>query len=162
MDKLVILLGSNIGNKKVLLLRAKQLLEAQLGKCLQISSLYESEAWGFKSENTFLNQVLSFETKLNPKKVLQIGLEIEKELGRIKKNGSYISRTIDVDILFYGDKIIDEIDLEIPHPRLHLRRFTLVPLAELMPNFVHPKLKKTINELLLSCQDKISSIKMKN
>lgn len=162
MHTIVILLGSNQGESKALILKAKQLLEARTGHCLKASSLYESEAWGFKSETAFLNQVLMIETILTPQEILQIGLDIEKKLGRIRISETYASRTMDIDLLFYDDQIVEEADLTIPHPRLHLRRFTLAPLEEIMPDFVHPKLKKTIHELYVSCTDNLSIIKLEN
>lgn len=162
MHTIVILLGSNLGSSKALILKAKQLLENRVGKCLKVSSLYESEAWGFKSETHFINQVLILETSLKPQEILQIGMEIEKELGRIRNTESYASRSMDIDLLFYDDQIIEEADLQIPHPRLHLRRFTLAPLAEIMPEFIHPGLKKTMHELLSLCKDNLSIIKLNN
>lgn len=160
MEKTVILLGSNLGDRKALILKAKDLLEAKVGKCIQYSSVYESQAWGFKSENTFLNQVLIFETTLNPEEILNFALHIESELGRIRLDESYNSRTIDVDILFYGDKIIETPTLQIPHPKLHIRRFTLIPLDEIMPDFIHPILNKTIRQILLNCTDTLYANKL--
>lgn len=162
MHKIVILLGSNQGESKALILKAKQLLEIKIGHCLKLSSIYETEAWGFKSETPFLNQVLIYNTKLNAETILKIALEIEKELGRTRNGSAYASRTMDIDLLFYDDKIIQTENLQIPHPRLHLRRFSLEPLDEVMPNFVHPELNKTISELLNSCDDHSKIIKLKN
>ncbi len=161
MHRIVILLGGNEGDRKALILRAKQLLEERLGNCTKSSSIYESEAWGFKSESAFLNQVLLFETKKNLKEILLITQDIENELGRVRKTNAYASRTMDIDLLFYDYLIIQEVDLQIPHPRLHLRRFTLEPLAEILPDFVHPKLKKTIRDILFSCKDDLRIIKIK-
>ena len=160
MHKIVILLGSNQGDRKSLILKATKLLQIQIGIYSTASSLYESEAWGFRSESAFLNQVLVLETNLSPQEVLQIALTIEKELGRISNADGYASRTMDIDLLFYDDQIIEEKDLQIPHPRLHLRRFTLEPLAEIMPDFVHPILNKTMHELALSCQDNLNLTKL--
>lgn len=162
MHKIVILLGSNQGKSKNLILKAKDMLISKLGKCLKESSLYESEAWGFKSESNFLNQVVLFETQLLVLEILQIALDIEKELGRIRNSAGYASRTMDIDLLFYDDLIISETDLQIPHPRLHLRRFTLEPLAEIMPDFIHPELKKNMLELLNLCTDNLSLTKLEN
>jgi len=153
MHSIIILLGSNQGNSKDLIIKAEQLLQAKLGKCINASSIYESEAWGFQSETNFLNKVLAIETKLKPNEILRISLDIENELGRKRNTNGYSSRTMDIDLLFYDNQIIEENDLEIPHPRLHLRRFALAPLAEILPDFIHPKLRKTIHELLDSCTD---------
>jgi 2-amino-4-hydroxy-6-hydroxymethyldihydropteridine diphosphokinase len=155
MHKITILLGSNQGNRKELILKAIQLLESKLGSFQSASSVYESEAWGFEAETAFLNQVLQFESQLKAQEILHIGLEIEKELGRIRKEEGYSSRTMDIDLLFYDDEIIEEENLQVPHPRLHLRRFTLEPLVEIIPDFIHPKLKKTMRELLEVCPDNI-------
>ncbi|MDA3904548.1 MAG: 2-amino-4-hydroxy-6-hydroxymethyldihydropteridine diphosphokinase [Bacteroidales bacterium] len=160
MHKIVILLGSNRGDSKNLILKAKYLLESKLGTFLKASSLYESEAWGFKSDNAFLNQVLVFKTQLKIQEILKIALDIENELGRIRSHNGYASRTMDIDLLFYDNLTIEEVDLQIPHPRLHLRRFTLEPLGEIMPDFVHPKLHKTIRELLVSCKDDLNTTKL--
>lgn len=155
MHKITILLGSNQGNRKELIMKAIQLLEIKLGKCHKISSIYESKAWGFEAEITFLNQVLVFESALKPEEILQIGLDAEKELGRTRNEGGYASRTMDIDLLFYDNQIIEEENLQIPHPRLHLRRFTLEPLVEIMPSFIHPRLKKDMRELLEVCTDNV-------
>lgn len=155
MHKITILLGSNQGNRKELIMKAIQLLEIKLGKCHKVSSIYESEAWGFEADTAFLNQVLMFDSPLKPEEILQIGLDAEKELGRTRNEGGYASRTMDIDLLFYDNQIIEEENLQIPHPRLHLRRFTLEPLVEIMPDFIHPKLKKDMRELLKVCTDNV-------
>ena len=162
MHKIVILLGSNQGDRKSLISRAIHLIESQLGKCSMASSIYETEAWGFKSDYSFLNQVVNFKTQRSPLEILQITQGIEKQLGRIRNSDIYESRTMDIDLLFYDSQIIKENNLEIPHPRLHMRRFTLEPLAEIMPEFVHPSFKKTIQELLNSCEDKLNLKKLNN
>lgn len=155
MHKITILLGSNQGNRKELIMKAIQLLEIKLGKCQKVSSIYESEAWGFEADTAFLNQVLVFDSTLKPEEILQIGLDAEKKLGRTRNEGGYASRTMDIDLLFYDNQIIEEENLQIPHPRLHLRRFTLEPLVEIMPDFIHPKLKKDMRELLKVCTDNV-------
>lgn len=162
MHTIVIILGSNQGESKALILKAKQMLELKLDRYVNASSLYKSEAWGFKSETVFLNQVLIYNTILKPQAILQIALEIEKELGRKRITNEYASRTMDIDLLFYDQEIIQEANLQIPHPRLHIRRFTLEPLAEIMPDFIHPELNKTISDLLKSCKDNSKIIKLKN
>jgi 2-amino-4-hydroxy-6-hydroxymethyldihydropteridine diphosphokinase len=97
--------------------------------------------------------VLLVKTDLKPNQVLEQCQLIENQLGRVRKSGHYASRTMDIDMLFYNDEIINEPDLIIPHPKLHERRFTLEPLNEISPGFTHPKLKKTIAKLLLDCDD---------
>jgi 2-amino-4-hydroxy-6-hydroxymethyldihydropteridine diphosphokinase len=128
------------------------LIENQIGKCINQSKLYTTKAWGNTNQNDFLNQVLIIETEFLPENCLEIILNIEQSLGRTRTE-KWGPRTIDMDILFYNSAIVDNTNLQIPHPYLHLRSFTLLPLNELMPNFVHPVLKQTINDLLLHCKD---------
>jgi 2-amino-4-hydroxy-6-hydroxymethyldihydropteridine diphosphokinase len=111
--------------------------------------MIETEAWGFESENLFLNSVAVFETDKTPRESLTICNEIEALLGRRRNPNAttYENRPIDIDILFYENEIIDEIDLKIPHPLIPQRDFVLIPLKELMPNFIHPALNKKVKEL---------------
>lgn len=162
MHKTVLLLGSNMGDSKGLILKAKNLLEIKLGSCIKSSSIYESESWGFKTTDSFLNQVLVFENELRPQEILLIALELEIELGRVRNKKGYSSRTMDIDLLFYDQEIIKQDDLEIPHPRLHLRRFTLEPLVEILPDFIHPIFNKTLHKLLVNCTDNLSVKKLEN
>ena len=121
---------------------------------MQKSPFCKSAPWGFESADSFVNIVARVNTQKNPEEVLVAIHEIEAGLGRIREGGGgYQSRTIDIDILFFDDEIIDRKNLTIPHPRLHLRRFTLQPLAEIAPDFIHPVLGKSIVELLDSCGD---------
>ena len=147
--KITLGFGSNLGDRKIIILQAYELLEEKLGKKLQESTMIETKAWGFESENLFLNSVAIFETKKTPRESLTICNEIEALLGRRRNPNAttYENRPIDIDILFYENEIIDEIDLKIPHPLIPQRDFVLIPLKELMPNFVHPVLKKAIKEL---------------
>jgi 2-amino-4-hydroxy-6-hydroxymethyldihydropteridine diphosphokinase len=119
------------------------------------SSVYESSPWGFEAAQNFLNMALQAHTPLLPPLLLlQAAQQVERRMGRVRAAGSgYSSRPIDIDILFYGDKVVSAPLLAIPHPRLHERRFALAPLAELAPEFVHPALKKTVRELLRECSD---------
>lgn len=153
--KSYLLLGSNIGDSRLYLEQAVALISSKIGETVQASSLYTSEPWGFSSEQWFVNQVIEIETHLTPEELLQNLLLIEKKLGRERNNAQYASRTIDIDILFYENKIIQTELLIIPHPRLHLRKFVLLPLAEIAPDFVHPVLKKNIKTLLDECPDKL-------
>ena len=141
--------GSNLGDRKNIILQAYELLEEKLGKKTQESTMIETKAWGFESENLFLNSVAVFETDKTPRESLVICNEIEALLGRRRNPNAttYENRPIDIDILFYENEIIDEHDLKIPHPLIPQRDFVLIPLKELMPNFVHPVLNKAIKEL---------------
>lgn len=159
MSEIVILLGSNLGARNTLLQQAGQMLETELGRAKSLSMVYESEAWGFDSTDPFLNQVRLYTTSKTASEVLKICQNIENKLGRTRKTNQYESRTIDLDLLFRGSEIIRTVDLQIPHPRLHLRRFTLVPLAELLPDFIHPIFKKNMLELLEECTDNLTVTK---
>lgn len=141
-----LLLGSNVGDRKWFLESAKAEIEQAIAPVLMVSSIYETQAWGKTDEADYLNQVLLLKTSIEPRIILDKILVIEKELGRerIEKWGA---RTIDIDILFYGDQIINEPDLIIPHPQLHKRKFTLEPLAEIAPDFVHPVFKQSVLKL---------------
>ncbi|MQY78743.1 MAG: 2-amino-4-hydroxy-6-hydroxymethyldihydropteridine diphosphokinase [Bacteroidetes bacterium] len=155
MAEVYLLLGSNMGDRQRFLKEAARLLQEQAGRILERSSIYETEPWGFTSKDIFLNQVLLAETSLNPYELLKVIKAIETKLGRIGKNQRYIPRCIDIDILFYNDEVYFSDDLVIPHPRLHDRMFTLVPLNEIAPDYLHPILKKTIRELVNLCTDKL-------
>lgn len=147
--KITLGFGSNLGERKNIILQAYELLEEKLGKKTQESTMIETEAWGFESENLFLNSVAVFETEKTPRESLTICNEIEALLGRRRNPNAttYENRPIDIDILFYENEIINEHDLKIPHPLIPQRDFVLIPLKELMPNFVHPVLNKAIKEL---------------
>lgn len=152
--KTVVLLGGNLGDSKKLFNKAVELLNEQGFKLLKKSSIYQSPPWGYDSDHLYLNQVIVFETKEDPISLLKSTLKIERELGRERKEGdSYTDRPIDIDLLYIDEAIINEDELIIPHPRLHLRRFTLAPLAEILPDFIHPILKKDHKSLLLLCTD---------
>ena len=154
MQEVVIILGGNQGNVPDTFRKCEERFEALGYKLVDISSLYSSPPWGFDSKNMFYNRIMVFETNKNPQYVLDDCLMIEGELGRIRNTSeNYEDRIIDIDILFYGEEIVVEEHLMIPHPRLHERKFCLVPLQEIMPDFVHPGLEKTIRTLLGECED---------
>ena len=150
-----VLLGSNLGDRELLVNQACKMLEERCGEIVAKSRLYESEPWGFQAEHWFLNQVVEIRTSLSPDVLMQTLLTIEKELGRDRSmpHQGYVSRSMDIDILYYGKDIIDTEMVTAPHPRLHQRRFTLLPLCDIAPDFVHPRLKKSNLQLLDECQD---------
>ncbi|MBR4137305.1 MAG: 2-amino-4-hydroxy-6-hydroxymethyldihydropteridine diphosphokinase [Bacteroidales bacterium] len=150
-----VLLGSNLGDRELLVNQACKMLEERCGEIVAKSRLYESEPWGFQAEHWFLNQVVEIRTSLSPDVLMQTLLTIEKELGRDRSmpHQGYVSRPMDIDILYYGKDIIDTEMVTAPHPRLHQRRFTLLPLCDIAPDFVHPLLKKSNLQLLDECQD---------
>jgi deoxyguanosine kinase len=147
-------LGSNLGNRmKNLVYACKELMAT--GDNFSFSSVYETEAWGFKTDQQFLNLVIRFETVLEPEELLQTIQAIEIKLGRTRNilNTGYDSRIIDIDILFFGDKIINTQDLVVPHPKLQYRKFVLLPLCEIAANNLHPVMRKTFIQLLSECTD---------
>lgn len=153
-NNVLILLGGNLPATRDLFASAEVHINQQAGLTVGSSSLYKSTPWGFATENLFLNKVLEIETGLNPHDLLTVLLEIEAGLGRERSEaGGYDSRGIDIDILFYGSEVISSPRLTIPHPRLHLRRFTLLPLNECWPGWVHPLEGKPVHILLAECSD---------
>ncbi len=142
-------LGSNSGDRIGYVQQATSLLGASDNITLiRTSAFYETEPWGMDSENWFVNAVVEIKTSLSPQELLAECQRIEKQLGRKREESKeYSDRTIDIDILFYNKDIINDENLIIPHKFVHLRAFTLVPLLELIPNFEHPVLHKTISEL---------------
>ena len=155
MERCYILFGSNMGDRERLFSDACLFIKNRCGRVMEVSTAYESEPWGFVADEWFLNRIIAVDTELDPEELLQKLLEIEAELGRVRhpEQKGYASRPIDLDILYFGNRVIQTDSLNVPHPRLHLRRFTLVPLCELIPDFVHPVLNKTQRELLQECPD---------
>ncbi|MBC8620078.1 2-amino-4-hydroxy-6-hydroxymethyldihydropteridine diphosphokinase [Parabacteroides faecis] len=142
-------LGTNIGNKRRNMITAAALLAERVGDVLALSGFYETEPWGFQSENTFLNAALQLETSLSPLELLKATQQIEVEMGRTQKsNGTYHDRIIDIDILLYDDLILQTPELTLPHPLMQDRRFVMEPLLEIAPNVVHPVFKKTVVSLM--------------
>lgn len=155
MNKTYLLLGSNIGNSKTSLAKAKTQIEKQIGAIIRQSDLYSTAAWGNIKQPDFINQVIIVETELSPAETMLTILGIEKKMGRVRtvKNAP---RIIDIDILFFNKEIIGLPDLNVPHPQIQNRRFVLVPLNQLSPNMKHPGLKKTIHQLLIHCPDRLN------
>ena len=147
-----LLLGSNLGNRMKYIASAISEIEIKLGNISRRSSLYQTASWGKHDQPDFINQVIELKTSLEPKDLLSGILGIEADFGR-KRIEKWGSRTIDIDILLYDDQIVNEPELIIPHPYLAFRRFCLMPLCEIAPEFIHPVLKKNIQELLFELSD---------
>ncbi len=145
-------LGSNVGDRAASLRAAYDLIHRTIGRVAKYSHVYETEPWGNKEQETFLNQVIMINTTLDPRELLEAITKVERHLGRVKKE-KWGPRIIDIDILFYGKRIIRDKGLDIPHPELHKRAFVLVPLLEIAPELEHPLLKKPIDELYMACED---------
>lgn len=155
MEKCYVLFGSNMGDKEQIFAQACLYINNRCGRVVKTSAAYESEPWGFEAKEWFLNRLVIVETEFEPEAMMRQLLDIEAELGRVRhpEVGGYTSRTVDLDILYYGSRIVLTDGLTIPHPRLHLRRFALLPLCELVPQFVHPAFNLTQAELLRRCSD---------
>ena len=156
MSDIYLLLGTNLGDREKNLQIAKEQLTAHQLTIKKESSIYETAAWGVENQPSFLNQVVIVDSDKNPERVLIIINIIEGLMGRIR-NLKWAQRLIDIDILYYGNSVIDKPKLKVPHPEIQNRRFTLAPLVELAPNFKHPISGKTQLEMLEECQDKLKA-----
>ena len=145
-------LGSNQGDRELNLKNSIKLLNSRVGKVLNTSGIYESEPWGFKNQNYFLNQVIEIETHIDPNDLLNICKNIEYDMGR-KPEIRWGKRIIDIDILYYQSKIINQENLKIPHKLMQDRKFVMIPLNDLNENHLHPILKITNKEILNKCID---------
>ena len=146
------MIGGNLGDRQKLLQKAENLITTYCGAIIKASSIYESEAWGMTDQASFLNRLLVINTSLSPFDLLENMLAIENLLER-KRVEKWGPRTMDIDLLFYNDQIIETEKLTVPHPFIGSRRFVLEPLVEVASEFLHPIEKKTMKELLHSCND---------
>ncbi len=160
MAQVYLLLGGNLGDKQQLFTKALKMIASNAGTITAQSAVYETEPWGFESNDLFWNQAVVVETRLQPLQLLEQTQHIEKQLGRVRHAQQYASRLIDLDLLFYDEQVIRHPRLEIPHPRIAERRFVLKPLAEIAPHFLHPVLHKTIAQLLADCPDQLAVNKL--
>lgn len=154
MNTAILLIGGNLGNRPLLLQQAVQLIEQQAGKVVKLSGLYETAPWGNVQQPDYLNQALQISTPLAPLPLLHTLLNIEREIGRIRQQ-KWGARVIDIDIIFYNDEVISLPELKIPHPRMQNRQFVLVPLNEILPDWVHPVFQQTVHALLAACDDEL-------
>ena len=152
MNEIFLQLGSNVGDRSNNLLQALTFISEKIGEVVKASKLYESSPWGVDNQRDFLNQVIYIRSKLDPFEVLNIALEIEKEMGRVRVE-KWGERKIDIDILFFNDEIIETNSLCIPHQYICKRNFVLKPMCEIASEFIHPKFNKSIVQLLEECLD---------
>jgi 2-amino-4-hydroxy-6-hydroxymethyldihydropteridine diphosphokinase len=152
MNKAYLLIGGNMGDRLANLNEAIICINDQAGKIEKESSIYETAAWGMTNQASFLNQALLISTTYSAHQLISILLEIEIKLGR-KRDLPLGPRTIDIDIIYFNNEIIDTSDLTVPHPSMFKRNFVLIPMVEIAPNFKHPQLNKTNSALLAECTD---------
>ena len=151
-----------MGDKESIFAQACLYINNRCGHVVKVSAAYESEPWGFESEGWFLNRVIVLETLMAPEDLLKELLEIERKLGRERhpEVEGYTSRTADLDILYYGQRVICTETLIVPHPRLHRRCFALLPMCEVAPDMIHPAFGRTQTELLERCPDTLAVRKL--
>jgi len=159
MNKAYLLTGGNLGNRAENLQEATRYIEQYCGKIVLWSSVYETAAWGLEDQPDFYNQVLLLRTSLSAQELIRALLTIENKMGR-KRSAKMGPRTIDIDIILFNSDIIKEPDLIIPHPRMQDRRFVLMPLTEIAPDFIHPVFHKKISQLLEECADTLNVYKI--
>lgn len=155
MEEIILLLGSNKGNRINFLREAVKRLSSISKSPVLTSSVYESEPWGFDADTWFLNMAVRITSDKTPRELIREVANIEEEFGRVRNPDSngYESREIDIDIIFYGSRVINTRELVIPHPRMHLRRFVLAPVCEIRPGFIHPLFNKRVDDILELCED---------
>lgn len=142
-------IGSNLGRRKKNCLMAVELLKGKGVRVAKESSLYETEPWGVKDQPAFINMVIEAQTDLSPEMLLSLVKDIEYEIGR-SRTRRWGPRKIDLDILLYGDMVINTPDLVIPHPYMHERQFVMRPLSEIAPDLIHPIIKKKMRDILIT------------
>jgi len=154
MNKVYLSLGSNRGGRTAHLKNAIDLLSEWAGEVTVVSSLYETPPWKMEDETNFINQALLLETEMSAAQLIDTIILIESMMGRQRSANKYEPRKIDIDVLFFNNEIINTDELTVPHPLLQERKFVLVPMAEIAPEFIHPVFKKSISRLLNECEDK--------
>jgi len=153
MSKVYLSISANLGYSNQLIIYSREAIAARIVVIKSSSSIYESEPWGFESDNNFLNQILLVETILSPAAIMLELSYIESKFGRERNGKGYSSRTMDIDVLFYDHLILYTPELIVPHKQLHKRRFIVEPLREIAPDFIHPLFSISINEIALTCTD---------
>ncbi|WP_183875950.1 2-amino-4-hydroxy-6-hydroxymethyldihydropteridine diphosphokinase [Pedobacter sp. AK017] len=159
-ENVYLLLGSNLGDRSELIKEAIEQIDKRIGQVFLTSAFYETSAWGKEDQPAFLNVAVGVNTALSPIQVLEMVLQIELDLGRVRHE-KWGSRLIDIDIVLFGSKIVDNgSQLQIPHPQMQHRKFVLVPLAEIAPDSIHPVFKLTVSEILERLSDNLSVSKV--
>lgn len=154
MNAAYLLIGGNIGNRGENLSEARAHIENGIGEIIKTSSIYQTASWGITEQPDFLNQVLLVNTKFSAEETMQLILSVENKMGRVRTQKN-ASRIIDIDILFFNYEIISDQNLTIPHPEIQNRKFALIPLNEIAPDFIHPVFKQSIRNLLSTSKDKL-------
>ncbi len=155
MNKVYLLLGSNLNNPKENLLTAQAFISEKLGSIMRLSSLYQTGAWGNTQQPDFINQVIVVDTEHTALQCIDIILTIEQAMGRVRTTKN-APRLIDIDILYFNKEIINLPHLIVPHPAIQLRKFVLIPLNEISPHFVHPVFNQNNHQLLEKCEDQLN------
>lgn len=152
MNTAILLIGGNIGDRPKYLQQAALRIAARTGRITAESALYETAPWGEVQQPDYLNQALRLETELDAPTLLNVLLDVEKEIGRVRRQ-KWGARVIDIDLIFFNQEVITLPQLKVPHPQLQHRRFVLAPLSEIVPDWMHPILQLTVNQLLEACTD---------
>ncbi len=155
MEQIFLGLGTNVNPKEAYLLEAKAYIEEEIGPIIKVSSLYETAAWGKTDQSDFMNQVIKVQSQLSPIALLDTVLAIEKKMGRVRIE-KWAERIIDIDLLLYGQEMIQEARLVVPHPFISVRNFVLAPLVEIAPDFIHPVAQVSIAALYQQCPDQLA------
>lgn len=158
MNKAILLIGGNLGDRTGHLREAVEQIDKQVGRVGKQSSLYETAAWGVAGQPDYLNQALLVSTEMDARTLLHTVLAIEHNIGRVRRQ-KWGARVIDIDIIFFNDAVINEPDLKIPHPQMQFRQFVLVPLMEILPDWEHPVLHQSVSTLLANCTDQLPASK---
>lgn len=155
MNRVLLSIGGNEGDREANLEEARMFISFNMGDVVKVSNVIETEAWGMpEGTEPFLNQLVEIETPLTPEKLHDEIAELEEYYGRKRKEGVYLDREMDVDVIFFNDEIIREGKIQVPHARMHLREFILKPLAETWPDWIHPELKMNAAQLLAELNKK--------
>ncbi len=154
MENIFLGVGTNLGDREGNLIEALTMIKDFPCSLVASSSVYETDPWGFQTANQFLNMVLKIRSDLSPRGLIKEIFKIEENMGRVRSEIQYTSRIIDIDILLFGNLITDEKNLVIPHPKMHQRKFVLIPMCEIDGKILHPVFKMPMLSLLKSCKDK--------